>query len=280
MKNVRPVLLGLATLIILLTFGGFAVFSTDDGDRRPGVSPDPAPEAMTIAADAGSTTGRVTAFVFANEMLSAPHPEESPVVEVFEDPGLDPVPTLTRSNLRPSTTTTSPTTTTATTTKAAPTTTTTSPAPTTTTTSPAPTTTTTTTTQPAPTTTTTTTQPAATTTTTTTTTTAPAGRPLTEAEMGNLAARFFPGEEVEKAVLVARCESNFNPSAYNPAGPYGGLYQHSLVSWDSRAASAGWAGSSVYDATANTAVAAWLWGRGGWGSWPWCSAWADAQLGG
>ena len=250
MKNVRPVLLGLATLIILLTFGGFAVFSTGDGDRRPGVSPDPAPEAMTIAADAGSTTGRVTAFVFANQMLSAPHPEASPVVGVFEDPGLDPVPTLTRSNLRPSTTTTSPTTTT----------------------------TTATTTKAAPTTTTTTTQPAATT--TTTTTAAPAGRPLTEAEMGNLAARFFPGEEVEKAVLVARCESNLDPSAYNPAGPYGGLYQHSLVSWDSRAASAGWAGSSVYDATANTAVAAWLWGRGGWGSWPWCSAWADAQLGG
>jgi hypothetical protein len=103
---------------------------------------------------------------------------------------------------------------------------------------------------------------------------------LTAAEMRALVEQFFPESEWDKAVLVARCESNYDPAAYNPAGPFGGLYQHSLAYWDGRAASAGWPGASVYDAAANTAVTAWLLNQGGWGHWPWCSAWADAQLGG
>jgi len=98
--------------------------------------------------------------------------------------------------------------------------------------------------------------------------------------MRALASLYFPAEEVDKAVLVARCESNLDPSAYNPDGPYGGLYQHSLAYWDGRATSAGWSGASIYDAAANTAVSAWLVARDGWGHWPWCSSWADGQLGG
>jgi hypothetical protein len=98
--------------------------------------------------------------------------------------------------------------------------------------------------------------------------------------MRALASLYFPAEELDKAVLVARCESGYDPAAYNPAGPYAGLYQHSFTYWDSRAASAGWAGASIYDASANTAVTAWLVARDGWGHWPWCSTWADGQLGG
>lgn len=98
--------------------------------------------------------------------------------------------------------------------------------------------------------------------------------------MRALASLYFPAAELDKAVLVARCESNYDPAAYNPAGPYVGLYQHSLTYWDARAASAGWAGASIYDASANTAVTAWLVARDGWGHWPWCSTWADGQLGG
>jgi hypothetical protein len=205
-----------------------------------------------------------------------PQPVENPDLMVFEQSGGDPILDETRLALRPPTTTTTTTQPPTTTTTTQPPTTTTS---TTTTTQPPTTTTTTTTTTTQPpttttTTTTTTTQPP----TTTTSTTAPGGGPLTETEMRNLAAQFFATEELDKAVLVAWCESKYDPSAYNPAGPYAGLYQHSLTYWDVRAAQAGWAGASVYDATANTAVTAWLQARDGWGHWPWCSAWADGQL--
>jgi hypothetical protein len=98
--------------------------------------------------------------------------------------------------------------------------------------------------------------------------------------MRELAARFFPSEEVEKAVLVARCESGFNPAAYNSSGPYGGLYQHLETHWETRAAAAGYPGASIFNAEANTAAAHLLWSSNGWGPWPSCSAWADGQLGG
>ena len=278
MRSVRSVLLGLATLIVLLTFVGFATFAPDGNAPLSDVDQDPL--TIMMAADAGSTTGRVTAFVFANQLLSVR--QESPPVTVLEEPDLDlSAPTL----LRPPTTSTSTSTTTQppTTTTQPPTTTTQPPTTTTSTT----TTTTTTTTQPPTTTTstTTTTQPPTTTSTTTTTqppttTTTHAGGPLTETEMRNLAAQYFPTEGVDKAVLVAWCESRYDPAAYNPAGPYAGLYQHSVTYWDGRALLAGWAGASVYDPIANTAVTAWLVARDGWGHWPWCSAWADGQLGG
>ncbi len=224
MRSVRSALVGLGTVTILLTFVGFATFSPDGADPRPDVT---TTTPSALAADAGSTTGRVTAFVFANQLQS--HQEESPEIVMYGEPTLDPsvlkLPTLRSIGSA----------------------------------------------QPQPT---TTTQPP------TTTTTPPAGGPLTEGEMRLLAAQFFPAEQLDKAVLVAGCESTYNPSAYNPAGPFAGLFQHSLAYWNDRAAAAGWAGASVYDATANTAVSAWLWARDGWGHWPTCSAWADRQLGG
>ena len=256
MRSVRSALVGLGTLIILLTFVGFATFSPNAGDTRPLIEQEEAASTAPVALDAGTATGRVTAFVFANQLQARIQPavQTELTVALLADQGRRPqsVPTTT---LPPATTTTTVRRTTTTT---AP------PAPTTTTTPPD----------------TTTTAPPSTTITPSTTTTVPSSGPLTAGEMRALVEQFFPASEWDKAVLVARCESNYDPAAYNPAGPYGGLYQHSLAYWDGRAASAGWGGASVYDATANTAVTAWLLNQGGWGHWPWCSAWADAQLGG
>ena len=242
MRSVRSALVGLGTLTILLTFVGFAMFSPDGADPRPETAADPAAAPMIMAADAGTTTGRVTAFVFANQLQGQIEPEVQTelTVALLVERGRKPL-SVTTTTQRPTTTTTVRRVTT---------------------TTKAPATTATTTIPPA------------------TTTAPPAGGKLTESEMRALATQYFPAAEIDKAVLVARCESNFDPSAHNPAGPFGGLYQHSLAYWDGRAASAGWAGASVYDATANTAVTAWLLNQGGWGHWPWCSAWADAQLGG
>ena len=268
MRSVRSALVGLGTLIILLTFVGFATFSTNGAERsRPESLPSESPDPLVLAAGAGATTGRVTAFVFANQLQVPDLPEDATTAAVdperFEvtladlaDDGRGPLSMTTTTTVPPTTTTAA---------KAA----TTAPPATTTTTDPPATTTTT--------------DPPATTTTVppeTTTTTVPSSSPLSEDEMRALASTFFPAEGVDKAVLVARCESNYDPSAYNPAGPFGGLYQHSAAYWDGRAAAAGWAGASIYDATANTAVTAWLVARDGWGHWPWCSTWADAQLGG
>jgi hypothetical protein len=264
------------------------------------------PQPLVLAADAGAATGRVTAFVFANQLQAPPAPksgEDADVAEAVEvadfldidelkqalvarrgTTRLSPTTTIeesstttttdaTTTTARPTTTTNAPTTTTEpppTTTTEPPTTTTT--APTTTTTTEPPTTTTT-----APTTTTTTEPP------TTTTTTSPSSGPLSESEMRALASLYFPTVELDKAVLVARCESGWNPSAIgyvHGVATYGGLFQHSFTYWDARAASAGWAGASIYAASANTAVSAWLVARDGWGHWPWCSTWADGQLGG
>ncbi|MGZ5382570.1 MAG: hypothetical protein ACXWH0_01100 [Acidimicrobiia bacterium] len=260
MRNVRSALVGLGTLIILLTFVGFATFSPDvAGESRSEGPADEPPAPLLLAADAGATTGRVTAFVFASQLQTQSEPnveardQENVAVELT-------VALLAEAGRRPhsATTTTAP----PTTTTAAKTTTTTTarPAATTTTTAPP-----TTTLPPEP---------------TTATTAPPSGDPLTENEMRTLASQYFPGAEVDKAVLVARCESNYDPSAYNPAGPSVGLYQHRLTYWDSRAASAGWAGAGPFDAAANTAVTAWLVARDGWGHWPYCSSWADGQLGG
>ena len=99
--------------------------------------------------------------------------------------------------------------------------------------------------------------------------------------MCELAARYFPPNEVDKAVLVVDCESNFDPNAVSANELYGGLFQQLISDWDRRATLAGWPGSSIFDAEANTAVSAWLLAQASWATqWPYCSAWADEQLGG
>lgn len=183
--------------------------------------------------------------------------------------------------------TTSPATTTSSTTTLPPTTTSTS---TTSTVPPTTSTSTTTTTTVPPTTTTTTTVPPTTTSTTTTTTTTPSGGdppgslPLGEAELLALLGAYFSPEDVEVAYWVVRCESNFDAAAYNPSGPYVGLFQHALSAWDSRAASVGFPGADWWNAEANVAASIPLWYGAppydaSW-HWPYCHGWALDQIGG
>lgn len=144
-------------------------------------------------------------------------------------------------------------------------------APQTTTTTVAVATTTTTTVTP-PTTTTTSTPPPTTTTTTTTAAPAPppprTNAPVPPDQMYALVSSYFQPQDVERAVLVAWCESRYNANATNPSSGAAGLFQHIPRFWTERAAHAGFAGADIYDPMANTAVAAWLvYSNGGWKHW-------------
>ena len=93
------------------------------------------------------------------------------------------------------------------------------------------------------------------------------GTPLTDAEAIALFSLYFEPDDVDTALYVAQCESNLDPTAVNPSGLHGGLFQHAISAWDSRAELAGWAGASIFDPEANTAVSAWLVEVGGWSHW-------------
>jgi hypothetical protein len=62
---------------------------------------------------------------------------------------------------------------------------------------------------------------------------------------------------------VAKCESGYNPRAYNGAGPYYGLFQFLMSTF--RATPYG--GQDIYDPVANASAAAWKYGQGGAGAW-------------
>jgi hypothetical protein len=70
----------------------------------------------------------------------------------------------------------------------------------------------------------------------------------------------------DKAVSVARCESRFDPDAYNPGG-YAGVYQQATRYWPSRATTYGFRDYSVYNGRANVMVSVRMAHRGGWGPW-------------
>ena len=131
-----------------------------------------------------------------------------------------------------------------------------------------------TTTAPEPTTTTVAQAPPETTTTiaveTTTTTVAETGLvipPGTEPWVSLVEAYFAPGD-VQRALDVIWCESRGNPDATNASSGAAGLFQHLPKYGEERSANAGWAGASIYEPTANTAVAAWLvYSDGGWKHW-------------
>jgi soluble lytic murein transglycosylase-like protein len=61
-------------------------------------------------------------------------------------------------------------------------------------------------------------------------------------------------------VAIAKCESTMNPNAvnygYSENGNPSGLFQHLSGYWPARAAKYGYAGASVFDATANANVTA------------------------
>ena len=243
-----PTLIATGFTVVALFVAGFALFAPAES-VAPATSAKPD---LTLPSGRGLASGRLATMSFSAVASSL----EAPIVAV---PGSDTFEGLLFATLRQEELATGPQATTTTTTSTVPATTTTS------------TTTTTPTTTTAPPVSTTTTSSSTTTTTvpvSTTTTTVPTSGPLTESQMRELAARFFPSEEVENAVNVARCESGFRPDAYNPAGPYGGLYQHLEDYWAYRAEMAGYRGASIFDAEANTAAAAWLWqASGGWDPW-------------
>ncbi len=73
-----------------------------------------------------------------------------------------------------------------------------------------------------------------------------------------LVAAYFLPDDVPWAMRVMNCESTGDPDAKNTRSTASGLFQHLASQWPNRAASAGWAGSDVFDPEANVAVAAWL----------------------
>jgi hypothetical protein len=62
---------------------------------------------------------------------------------------------------------------------------------------------------------------------------------------------------------VGRCESNLDPRAHNPDGPYHGLFQFLHSTW----ASTPYAEQDIYDPEANANAAAWMWQQGRRGEW-------------
>lgn len=232
MRNNRLVAAALWAMIAVLAVAGFAMFST------PSSPPERAVEAPVDASPVGSSeigtaAGRAAALAFASALPDS-----------FAHQTLDESALIEAVVAEMATTTT-------------------------TTTVPKP--------APARRATTTTTNSAPPSTTPTTTTTAPpapppsSSGPLTAAQARELISRHFQGEDVEVALKVAWCESRYDPSATNPRTGAAGLFQHLTKYWESRSAAAGWAGANIYDAEANTAVAAWLvYEGGGWKHWVSC----------
>jgi hypothetical protein len=72
---------------------------------------------------------------------------------------------------------------------------------------------------------------------------------------------------VAKSISVAKCESNFNPKAYNPAGPWAGVYQQDTDYWPGRAKKWGHQGESVFNAYANVDVSLKMARAWGWHHW-------------
>jgi hypothetical protein len=70
-----------------------------------------------------------------------------------------------------------------------------------------------------------------------------------------------------KAIRVARRESGFEHNAYNPAGPYLGVYQHVRAYWPRRARQMGMPRRSAFNGRANVIVSIKMVHKHGWGPW-------------
>ena len=68
---------------------------------------------------------------------------------------------------------------------------------------------------------------------------------------------------IDWGLRVARCESGYNAQAYNPAGPYYGVFQFSMSTFKATP----YGNQNIFDASANVNAAAWKYGQGGAGAW-------------
>lgn len=94
---------------------------------------------------------------------------------------------------------------------------------------------------------------------------APASGWLSEVQVRALVAKYFKAEDINTAVMVAWCESRFDPDSVNLRTGAIGLFQHLPQYWAERAENAGFAGSDPTDPEASTAAAAWaVYNGGGW----------------
>lgn len=66
------------------------------------------------------------------------------------------------------------------------------------------------------------------------------------------------GQPEEDLLRVGRCESNLDPRAENPSGPYFGLFQFLRSTW----ATTPFADEDIFDPAANANAAAWMWQQG------------------
>ena len=115
-----------------------------------------------------------------------------------------------------------------------------------------------TTTTTAPPSTTSTTSPSNTTTTTTSGGGGPWVHPPAVEQWRSLVEQYFPSSRVEEALRIIDCESNGDPSAYNPYSGASGLFQFIPSTWATTAGPAGFPGASPFDPEANTGSAAYL----------------------
>jgi hypothetical protein len=75
----------------------------------------------------------------------------------------------------------------------------------------------------------------------------------------------------DKAIAVARCESDLQPGAYNPNG-YAGLYQQATTYWPDRADQWGQPDRSVFNGRANIIVSIRMAASlGSWSAWGGCA---------
>ena len=73
-----------------------------------------------------------------------------------------------------------------------------------------------------------------------------------------LVEKYFKYQHVTWGLNIIKCESGGNPSAYNKSSGASGLFQHLKKYWANRAAKAGFAGASPFNAEANIAASAYL----------------------
>ena len=66
------------------------------------------------------------------------------------------------------------------------------------------------------------------------------------------------GQPEDDLLRVGRCESNLDPRAVNPQGPWLGLFQFHRTTW----ASTPFAARDIFDPVANANAAAWMWQQG------------------